>query len=228
MKYLAIAALLAFTIGCNQNTAQDVELKTFTDSVSYSIGADIGRNFKQQEIDVNLDALSKGLADAFSEGEMEVSEVESAKILNKFQQVMREKMEAKNNTEGAENITKGEAFLKENKVKEGVKVTDSGLQYKVIKQGTGAKPKLTDKVKVHYKGTLLDGTEFDSSYKRGEPAEFPLNGVIKGWTEGITYFKEGGEGMLLIPSQLGYGSTDRTGIPGGSVLLFDIKLLSVN
>ncbi|MEN8194102.1 MAG: FKBP-type peptidyl-prolyl cis-trans isomerase [Bacteroidota bacterium] len=227
MKYLAIMVLFALMIGCGNNSVPDADLTTFNDSVSYSIGADIGKNFKQQGIEVNLNALHKGLADALSEGDLEVSDVESAKILNKFQKEMREKMEAKNNVEAEENKTKGEAFLEENKKQEGVKVTDSGLQYKVIEQGNGPKPKASDKVKVHYKGTLLDGTEFDSSYNRGQPAEFPLSGVIKGWTEGLQLMPVGSKYEFYIPSDLAYGPRGPQTIGPNQTLKFEVELLEI-
>ncbi len=228
MKYFVITALFALLVmGCNQSGVKNVELKTFTDSVSYSIGTDIGKNFKQQDIEINIDALAKGLADAFADGDLELTDVQSAQILNKFQQVMREKMQAKNDAEATENAKKGEEFLAENKKKDGVKVTASGLQYKVIKQGNGPKPKLTDKVKVNYRGTLIDGTEFDSSYKRGEPAQFPLNGVIKGWTEGLQLMPVGSKYEFYIPAELAYGARGPQTIGPNQTLIFEVELLDI-
>ena len=126
-------------------------------------------------------------------------------------------------------LEKGEAFLKENAKKEGVKTTASGLQYKVLKEGEGKSPKATDTVKVHYKGTLIDGTEFDSSYKRGEPIEFPLNGVIPGWTEGVQLMKEGAKYQFTIPSKIGYGERGTPGgpIPPNATLIFEVELIQV-
>ena len=124
-------------------------------------------------------------------------------------------------------LEKGEAFLKENAKKEGVKTTASGLQYKVLKEGEGKSPKATDEVVVHYKGTFIDGKEFDSSYKRNQPAEFPLNGVIAGWTEGVQLMKEGAKYQFVIPFKLAYGERGRPSIPPNSTLLFDIELIKV-
>lgn len=227
MKYLLVVVFITLVIGCNQQSAQNAELNTFQDSVSYSIGTDIGKNFKQQDIDVNLEALYKGLSDAFAEKELEISDVQSAQLLNRFQQEMKTKMEAKNTAAATENQAKGEAFLAENKTKEGVKETASGLQYKVIEQGSGPMPKETDKVKVHYKGTLLDGTEFDSSFKRGEPAQFPLNGVIKGWTEGLQLMPVGSKYEFYIPSELAYGARGPQTIGPNQTLIFEVELLEI-
>jgi len=228
MKYFIITALFALlVIGCNQSGVKNVELKTFNDSVSYSIGTDIGSNFKQQELEINVDALAKGLADALADKDLEITDVQSAQILNRFQKEMREKMQAKNDAEAAENAKKGEEFLAENKKKDGVKVTASGLQYKVIKQGNGPKPKLTDKVKVNYRGTLIDGTEFDSSYKRGTPAEFPLNGVIKGWTEGLQLMPVGSKYEFYIPAELAYGARGPQTIGPNQTLIFEVELLEI-
>lgn len=206
---------------------QAAALKTEIDRVSYIIGTQIARNFKTQDIEVNLDSLLWGLKDGMAGKEPVFTQEETQQIYTNFQQQMMAKMAAKKAKEAAENTTKGKAFLDQNKTKEGVKVLPSGLQYKVIKEGTGKTPAAEDKVKTHYQGTLLDGTEFDSSYKRNQPAEFPVNGVIKGWTEALQLMKEGAKWELYIPADLAYGERGRPGIPPNSVLIFQIELLEV-
>jgi FKBP-type peptidyl-prolyl cis-trans isomerase FklB len=202
-------------------------LKTEVDKVSYIIGTQIARNFKSQDIEVNLEPLMWGLKDVLGGKELALSQEEIQQVYASFQQRMRAKQAAKAAKEAAENLDKGKAFLEQNKAKEDVKALPSGLQYKVLTEGTGAAPTADDKVKTHYRGTLIDGTEFDSSYKRNQPAEFAVKGVIKGWTEALQLMKEGAKWELYIPADLAYGERGRPGIPPNSVLIFEIELLEV-
>jgi len=202
-------------------------LKTEVDKVSYIIGTQIARNFKSQDIEINLEPLMWGLKDVLGSKELALSQEEMQQVYTSFQQRMRAKQAAKAAKEAAENLDKGKAFLEQNKAKEGVKVLPSGLQYKVITEGTGAIPTADSKVKTHYRGTLIDGTEFDSSYKRNQPAEFAVKGVIKGWTEALQLMKEGAKWELYVPADLAYGERGRPGIPPNSVLIFEIELLEV-
>jgi FKBP-type peptidyl-prolyl cis-trans isomerase len=148
-------------------------------------------------------------------------------IAGQFQQEFFKKHRAQQEELAAKNIEGGQAFLAENSKKDGVKQTESGLQYKVLTEGTGPKPKASDTVKVHYKGTLIFGTEFDSSYKRGEPAQFPLTGVIKGWTEGLQLMPVGSKYEFYIPADLAYGASPRPNIPANSTLIFEVELLEI-
>ncbi|MFC1605064.1 FKBP-type peptidyl-prolyl cis-trans isomerase [Planctomycetota bacterium] len=211
-----------------QATAEKVEiLKTETEKVSYIIGTQIAGNFKSQNIEVNLDSLLMGLKDALEGKKLVLSQDVMKQVYSSWQQKMRAKQAAKQAKEAAENIAAGTAFLEANKAKEGVKVLPSGLQYKVITEGTGNTPTADDKVKTHYRGTLINGTEFDSSYKRNQPAEFPVKGVIKGWTEALQLMKEGGKWELYIPANLAYGERGRPSIPANSTLIFEIELLEI-
>jgi FKBP-type peptidyl-prolyl cis-trans isomerase FklB len=209
--------------------AQDKpQLKDQKDKASYSIGYDIGETFKKQKIEVNVDALVAGLTEAMSGKEAAMTKEDREKTLQTFQKEMMEKQVAASKEAGAKNQAEGEKFLAENKKKDGVKTTASGLQYKVLKEGSGESPKETDTVVTNYRGTLIDGTEFDSSYKRNEPATFPVNRVIKGWTEALQLMKPGAKYQLFIPSALAYGERGAgQQIGPNATLIFEVELLSV-
>ncbi len=223
--------IIALGIGilAGQVYAQDVVLKTQKDKVSYSIGMDIGMTLKNQSIEVDHAILARGIKDSMSGQKPLMAEQEIRDTIAAFQKEMMAKQQELAKQMGEKNKKEGEVFLAENKKKEGVKTLARGLQYKVIKAGTGKKPKATDTVTTHYRGTLVDGTEFDSSARQGKSATFQVKGVIPGWTEALQLMEEGAKWQLFIPSNLAYG--DR-GTPGGPIgpnaaLIFDIELISI-
>jgi FKBP-type peptidyl-prolyl cis-trans isomerase len=204
------------------------ELATDIQKLSYALGLDIGSYFKTLGQDLDLEILNKGMLDSYNGNKPLLTQEETAKIQQQFAQKQQEKQIMETLEMVTKNNKIAEDFLKENGVKEGVTTTASGLQYKIITQGEGTKPKAEDTVKVHYKGTLLDGTEFDSSYARNEPAVFPLNQVIPGWTEAVQLMNVGSKIQLFLPPKLAYG--DRGAPPviePGSMLIFDVELLGI-
>jgi FKBP-type peptidyl-prolyl cis-trans isomerase FklB len=226
MKNLVIGitlAMLATPLFAENRPA----LKDTKDKVSYSIGLDIGNTFKKQKMEVNADVLAAGVKDALSGANPLLTPDEVRTVMTEFSKDMRDKAAAASKEAGEKNTKEGEKFLAENKTKPGVKTTASGLQYLVEKEGSGTTPKETDTVTVNYRGTLIDGTEFDSSYKRGEPATFPVNRVIKGWTEALQLMKPGGKYKLFIPSSLAYGPGGAGGDIGpNATLIFEVELMS--
>jgi FKBP-type peptidyl-prolyl cis-trans isomerase FklB len=227
MKNLLIGITLA-TLATPLFAEDRPALKDTKDKVSYSIGLDIGNTFKKQKMEISPEALMAGLKDALSGANPLLTQDEIRTVMTQFSKDMREKSAAVSKEAADKNAKEGEKFLAENKTKPGVKTTASGLQYIVEKEGNGASPKETDTAVVNYRGTLLDGTEFDSSYKRGEPATFPVNRVIKGWTEALQLMKPGAKYKLFIPSNLAYGPGGAGGDIGpNATLLFEVELLSV-
>jgi len=204
-------------------------LQTQKEKLSYAIGVDMGTSLKKNAIDVDTDLLFKGIKDALTGSKQLLTEQELRETIQTAQKELQVKQQEKMKTLGEKNKKEGEAFLAANKKKKGVKTLPSGLQYKVITEGKGKMPKATDTVTVNYKGTLIDGTEFDSSYKRNEPATFPVNGVIKGWTEALQLMKEGSKWELFIPADLAYGERGTMGGPIGpnAVLIFEVELLKI-
>jgi len=190
--------------------------------ISYALGLGIGQQLKNMGIDdFSVQDFTQSICDVLSDGELAMSHREAQQLLNEYFD-----RQAKKQAEGA--IAEGKVFLEKNAQRPEVTVTKSGLQYEVLTEGTGRSPKATDKVRCHYEGTLIDGSVFDSSYKRGEPADFPLNGVIPGWTEGVQLMKEGAKYRFYIPYLLGYGERGAgSSIPPYSTLIFDVELVKV-
>jgi len=200
---------------------KSTQLKDQKDKVSYSIGLQIGFNLSRQKVDVIPDMLAAGIKDAIA-GKPQLNPDQIKEVMTAFEK----DMEQKQKEAGDKNKAEGTKFLEENKKKEGVKTTASGLQYKVIKDGNGAQPKKTDTVTVNYRGTLINGTEFDSSYKRGQPATFPVSGVIPGWSEALQLMKVGSKYQVWVPSNLAYGERAVSAEMGpNSTLIFDVELL---
>ena len=226
LKWIGLMGLvfLATPVFAAENSA----LKTQKDKLSYTIGVNVGRNMKQLPAEIDPEQFTKGFKDALSGAKTMLSDEEMHTVMTAFQKEMAAKQAEKMKTVGEKNKKEGEAFLAANKKKEGVKTLPSGLQYKIIKEGTGKKPKTTDKVTCQYEGTLIDGTVFDSSYKRGEPATFQVNGVIPGWTEALQMMKVGSKWQLFVPSKLAYGERGAgPQIGPNAVLIFTVELVSI-
>jgi len=203
-------------------------LKTQRDKVSYSMGLDIGRMFKMQGVDVDLELVTRGLKDAYTGSQSLLTDEEMQEVLTNFKKEFIAKQQELAKQQGEKNKREGGIFLETNKKKEGVQTLPSGLQYKVLKAGAGKKPTATDTVTVHYRGTLIDGKEFDSSYRRGKPATFPVNGVIPGWTEALPLMEEGAKWELFIPSNLAYGERGAgRDIGPNATLIFEVELISI-
>jgi len=215
---LSSALLLAavfVVIGCHRKPS------SLKDQVSYTIGAQFGKSLKAQDLDLDSSQVSRGIEDGLKGEKFALADDEMQAAMMKLTEKRQKEMRA----EAEKNKVLADEFLAKNKSAEGVKVTSSGLQYKVLQEGTGASPKADDMVKVNYKGTLIDGKEFDSSFKRNAPAEFPVKGVIPGWTEGLQMMKKGSKMIFFVPPELAYGDRPRQKIPSNAVLIFEVELV---
>lgn len=235
-KLLLVAATAAVMVGCNQQAADApateastaLTLSTQEQRISYGMGVGLGERMAQEAFSIDVDAFAAGVKHVLEEQDRLMTQEEIMAEMQSFQQKLMEEQKVAQEAAGLKNKAEGEAFLAENSNKEGVITLESGLQYSVITAGSGEKPAATDTVEVHYSGTLLDGTEFDSSYKRGTTVSFPVNGVIPGWTEALQLMPAGSKWKLYIPSDLAYGAGG-TGGPIGpnATLLFDVELIAV-
>ena len=224
MKGLIVPPLLLAFAMHPASAEETLSLEDENARINYSVGYQIGGDFKRQGTEIDPEIVVRGVEDALSGAEPQMTPQELRQVLAELQRKVTAARKAKAEEEATANRQAGQTFLEANKGKEGVKVTDSGLQYKLVEPGSGKQPGPTDKVRVNYRGTLIDGSEFDSSYKRGKPAEFRLDGVIKGWTEGLQLMKEGGKAQFVIPSELAYGERGRL---GNQTLIFEVELITV-
>ena len=205
-----------------------LELKSLKDKASYTIGFNIGSSLMRDEVELDPAFIFEGLSDAIQGKRRRLTDEEIEKVMKDFQEQVGKRQQARNQSSEKNNTTQGAAFLAANAKKPGVVTLPSGLQYKVVKAGTGATPTAQDTVKTHYRGTLINGKEFDSSYSRGKPAQFPVSGVIRGWTEALQKMKVGAKWQLYIPSNLAYGPRGAgSQIGPNATLIFDIELLEI-
>ena len=225
MKQLLVGSVLA-SISLF-GVAQAADLETQEQKLSYIIGMDIGNSLSQQGAEIDLQALFEAIETVYNGEQPALTAEEAAAIRESYIAERRAAMEQEQQALALKNAAEGEAFLLDNRVKEGVVVTDSGLQYEVLTQGDGPRPAATDRVTVHYRGTLLDGQEFDSSYSRGEPATFVLDQVIPGWTEGVQLMPVGSKYKFYIPSNLAYGPGGGRSIEPNATLIFEVELLGI-
>lgn len=230
MKQTGAVILMAAAMGlfaCAREQGK-TELKTDSEKVSYVLGQNVGSSLKQLETEIDLAAFTQGLRDTLEGRQPLLSEEEAEQVMQAFSIKRQEEYQRKADELSEKNQTEGQEFLEQNKSKAGVKTTASGLQYEVLQEGSGPQPKATDEVTVHYRGMLIDGKEFDSSYKRGEPTTFPLNRVIPGWTEGVQLMKVGSKYKFYIPPQLAYGERGAGDVIGpNATLIFEVELIDV-
>jgi FKBP-type peptidyl-prolyl cis-trans isomerase FklB len=228
MKQMLTAVFCVFLLLAVCSAGEKPELTSQKDKESYSIGFQVGNSMKTDAIEVSLDRLIESLKDAMEGQKPRLSQEEMNKLIVDLKKMAREAQLKKAQEQGEKNLKEGEAFLEGNKKKEGVKITESGLQYRIIKDGDGPTPKATDTVTVHYRGTFADGKEFYSSYQRNKPEKFEVNKVIKGWTEALQLMKVGSKWQIFVPPGLAYGQGGQgSQIPPNSVLIFEIDLISI-
>jgi len=227
MKHVVVAILCVGFFCATCLAGENVELKDQKDKESYAMGYRMGESLKSPGLEINVETLVGALRDSLGNAKPALSQEEMERALSDVQKRVTAARQKESAANADKNLADGKAFLEENKKKEGVRTLPSGLQYKVLVEGSGKSPKATDQVRVNYKGVLIDGTEFDSSYKRGTPATFPVKGVISGWTEALQLMKEGSKWQLFIPPNLGYGARAMGPIPPNSTLIFEVELLNV-
>ena len=226
---VGLVILLPFlSLAIDQKRNSNIELKTFTEKISYVLGQEIGNSFKESPTEIKLELFIQGIEDSLEGRKSLLDPVESSDIRKEFSRQVQESRAKKIAAISEKNLKAEEAFIANNIQKQGVITTESGLQYEVLKKGDGSNPKRDDKVKVHYRGTLLNGTEFDSSYKRGQPATFRVGSVIADWTEALQLMSVGSTYRLYIPSKLAYGNRGAGRIIGpNEMLIFDVELLGI-
>lgn len=213
---------------CGRKTLQKSDLETVQDLYSYTVGYEVGRNLQEQETQFNLEALFQGIEDVLLENQPLLDQTERQQAMAALQEQLRERFADERAVTGENNKAEGEAFLAENKTREGVVTLPSGLQYLVLREGNGPKPEATDRVSVHYIGSFLDGTEFNNSYTGGDPAIFSVNRVIAGWTEALQLMKVGAKWKLWLPPELAYGEAGQgTQIGSNATLVFEVELLAI-